>query len=158
MSHQGKVGFVVQTLGVQETAFRMRRDGDVLVVSVHGLYRPATHRAMRAAIAQELDGGDPARAVVADIRHALCTFDEQDREDLVFEAVTATRPVTVPIGLVVPEPLFNASVRMCACAWSHGRLWVTFHDLADAVEWAAVQRVKHPPRVQADALQWVSQF
>lgn len=118
---------------------RMRRHGDVLVVALRGLYGLDTHRAMRSQVARELRVR-PARAVVADLRHAVSVLSAHDRESIVMEAPC----VRVPVAMVVCPMVFSDAVRQCSYAWSHGRIWVSFLDLEDALEWACHQRA---PRV-----------
>lgn len=118
---------------------RLRRDGDVLVLVAGGIVRRATHGLMRAAIHAELQETE-ARAVVVDLRGAVSALSDEDRHLMVQDSAADPKAPRIPVGLVVPENLFEPTVRQCASAWAVGRLWVPFHDLDDALDWARRRR------------------
>jgi hypothetical protein len=135
----------------QKSAADVRRVGDVLVLSASGIYSPARHAEVRLLAWTELQRL-PARAVVLDMLGALTLLSEAQRDAMVLNSLGDPQAITVPIGVVVPEPLFSATVRQCSFAWSHGRMWVAFLDLADALDWASSQKrlpVAAPPRAPA---------
>lgn len=110
--------------------------GDVLVVSVSGLYGLQTHRDLRARVLREIEAGDP-RAIVADLRGAISLLTDGDRGRLVFEAAHAAQPIMLPVAMAVPPPLLRHVREMCANAWAYGLRWVPFVDLEDALDWAS---------------------
>lgn len=118
---------------------RMSRAGDVLVMAAMGVVRRSTHELLRAAIHAELRKGE-ARAVVVDFRGCVSALSDEDRHMMVRDSVADPKAPLIPVGMVVPENLFEPTVRQCAAAWSEGRLWVPFLDYEDALHWARTRR------------------
>lgn len=128
------------------SAFRVvvRREGDIVVASAFGVLSRDTHGALRAAIHAELRVAE-ARAVVVDLRCAVSALDDDERLMVVKDSVADPKAPLIPVGMVVPENLFEPTVRQCGAAWSECRLWVPFHDCEDAKHWARTRRPHWQP-------------
>jgi hypothetical protein len=123
------------------TPLILRRSGDVIVVTVRGIFSAATHIETRAAIGREIRSGGLARAVVVDVRQAINVMTDEERYEAVLEAASAPNPVHLPIAVVVPEVMLEPITSQCACAWQYGRMWVPFLGFEDGVTWAEGQVV-----------------
>jgi hypothetical protein len=132
----------MEAIGIEQTgSIGVMRRGEVVFAVVRGLYRLDDHRRVRAKVISALER-KPARAVVFDLRRAVSTLGDRCRETIVLESLEPPGNIMVPVGMVVTPPMLNASVKQCSFAWSHGRMWVSFLDLDDALDWAAGQRAR----------------
>jgi len=109
-----------------------RRDGDVLIVSISGLYTNELHDKTMRLCAAELQSR-PTRAIVLNLRGAV-------------DIICGT-PKAVPddpghsVAVVASFAASAATERRCAALRMRGHLWVPFTSLEDAMRWAHARLV-----------------
>lgn len=125
---------------------KARRDGELLVVTIHGLVNMRAQTLMRQMIAQEIEAAD-CRAVVLDMRAGVFTL--ATTEDWVQAAKDPTPTAPHPIAVVVPPWCLEGARAYCAEMAFSLRLRLAFDSMAPALAWAARRREHwaHPPRL-----------
>jgi len=118
---------------------RSRRDGDVLVISVSGVYTDEARTALRRHARDEVLAA-PTRSIVVNLLgavHATCDQGEAPDGDSLLDAL--------PVAVIVSPAFLEAMTRRCDAMWERGFFWVPFVDPAEALSWAKSRRPSWRP-------------
>jgi hypothetical protein len=124
----------------QSHIIRIRRCGDLMMLTISGLYHYAVNKEARGLLRAELAKG-AARAIVADLTAAVSLSTAAERKQAVRDSVYEPDPLVLPVAIVTSSTMLPAVTAQCEEAWRHGRQWVPFLRLSDALSWAGSRRL-----------------
>lgn len=125
-------------------ALYAKRIGDVLLVTVRGVFTLGAAPDLRAFVQQEIQRED-ARAAVVDMRGSIWLLTHDDWARLGVEGVRyalAQRAVSLPIAMLVDDEIIGRMRVNCREQAKHGLLRMAFTEYGQAVSWAS-RRMEH---------------